>query len=74
MARQAKENWYIPTQSMLVDLVYKVLLCISKSNSLSLVLHSLVFDCVIRNDVEKEIYAKMVTWTKEADKMVEYYH
>jgi hypothetical protein len=35
MARRAKEKWYIPMQSMLVDLVYKVLLCISKSVSLS---------------------------------------
>jgi hypothetical protein len=35
MAKRAKEKWYIPTQSMLVDLVYKVLLCILKSISLS---------------------------------------
>jgi hypothetical protein len=61
MARRAKENWYIPTQLMLVDIVYKVLLCISKLDSLSLVKHLPVFDFVFQNDVEKEIFAKMVT-------------
>jgi hypothetical protein len=59
---------------MLVDLVYKVLLCISKLVSLSSVSHSPVSNFVFQNDVEKEIYVKMVTRTKGANITAEDYH